>query len=648
MSDKVVRIGCYSGFYGDSPEAAFQLVKSEGANLNYLVADYLAEITMGVFAIRRKQRRIIEHMGGQPDNSKDYVLQFPKYVLRKILPDIIKNGTKIITNAGGLDPVLLKTIIEELLVELNLPPIKVAAISGDDLMAPFEPKNPFASVPLTQFKHFHPFSPLSPTNHQLFSDRLPNPEDPLLSLHTYLGARGVAAALDEGAHIVVTGRVVDSALVVGPLMHEYGWHKQQQPTDNYYNLLASASLAGHIIECGCHATGGNFTDWKLAAQSPHGGFANMGYPIVEFKASGEFIVTKPEKTGGLVSTATVAEQILYESLDPALYILPDVILDLRQIKLSQVGKNRVLVQNAKGRQPTEWVKCCGIFMDGWKVTGQLVIGGAEAKEKAEAVGRAVRDRVNNYYRENGIAEFRDFNIEAIGGESLYGPNNANSTHEIREVVLRMTGHHDDPEAIKALSIEIVSPATNMAPGITGFFDRPKPIPNLIHFPGLYPKTEINTILHIDGQKKIIPWGTWDDKKSFDSPEPVELVPEAVIQKGQETVMVKLIDLAYGRSGDKGDISNIGIIARDPKFYPYIKRSITAEAVSNYMSHVCKGTVVRYDLPGLLALNFVLTQTLGGGGLSSMVIDKQGKTYAQLVITGLEVEIPSNLLRASKI
>lgn len=339
---------------------------------------------MGIFAIRRKQRRMMKHMGVKDDGSKEYVNQFPNYVLKKILPDVIQNGTKIVTNAGALNPVLLKQVIEELLVELNLSHVKVAAVEGDDLLASFEKEEPLSTVSLDQFPGFTSFSPISPTNHQLYSDRMPESDEPLVSLHAYLGARGVAAALDAGAQIVITGRVVDSALVVGPLMHEFGWHKQQ-PSKSYYDLLASASLAGHIIECGCHATGGNFTDWKLAADSPFGGFAYMGYPIVEFNGSGEFIITKPERTGGLVTTATVSEQILYESLDPALYILPDVILDLRQIQLTQVGPDRVLVRGAQGRAPTAWLKCCGIFMDGWKVTGQLVIGGQEAKEKASSV-----------------------------------------------------------------------------------------------------------------------------------------------------------------------------------------------------------------------------------------------------------------------
>lgn len=352
-----------------------QIIKK--SNIQYLETP--TEITMGIFAIRRKQRRMMKYMGLKDDGSKEYVAQFPNYVLGRILPDVIQNGTKIVTNAGALNPILLKEIIEGILGELDLPHVKVAAVVGDDLMASVE-QDGLSTVSLNQFKNFTSFSPVSPTKHQLHSDRLPDSEEPIVSLHAYLGARGICDALDAGAQIVITGRVVDSALVVGPLMHEFGWNKSQDPPP--YDLLAAASLAGHIIECGCHATGGNFTDWKLAANSEFGGFAYMGYPIVEFDGnSGEFVITKPKRTGGLVSVATVSEQILYESLDPALYILPDVILDLRQINLTQIGPDRVLVRGAQGRAPTPWLKCCGIFMDGWKLSGQLVIGGHEAKEK---------------------------------------------------------------------------------------------------------------------------------------------------------------------------------------------------------------------------------------------------------------------------
>jgi hypothetical protein len=324
----------------------------------------------------------------------------------------VKNGTKVITNAGGLDPIGCKEAIEALLKKLNIQGVKVAAVLGDDVLSSKEDKT------LASFTDVHPFSSISSVNHTKDSDRLPGKDEPIVSLNAYLGAHAVAAALNEGAQIIVTGRVVDSALVVGPLIHEYGWQEGKQ--SNYYDLLASASLAGHIIECGCHATGGNFTDWHLAAQSPYGGYANMGYPIVEFDQSGTFIVTKPEKTGGLVTPATVSEQILYEILDPSLYLLPDVILDMRQVNLSQVGHNRVLVSGAKGLQPTPFLKCSGIFLDGWKISGELLIGGVDAKKKALAVGEAIIRRVQGMYKQMGTPDFRNFNIEPIGGESLYG------------------------------------------------------------------------------------------------------------------------------------------------------------------------------------------------------------------------------------
>lgn len=361
---------------------------------------------MGILATRR-QRRI---MSGKP-NGIDFIDEFLTLVLSRILPDIVKNGTKVITNAGGLDPVGCKQAIEKLLAKHNIQNVKVAAVVGDDLLSDKETKT------LNAFQNFHSFSTISSVDHTKEADRLPDKDEPLLSVNAYLGANAIAAALDEGAQIIVTGRVVDSALVVGPLIHEYKWNLE---TPNYYDLLASASLAGHVIECGCHATGGNFTDWFLAAQSPYGGYANMGYPIVEFDRHGSFVVTKPEKTGGLVSVGTVSEQILYEILDPALYLLPDVILDMRQVKLSQVGPNRVHVTGAKGRQPTPFLKCSGIFIDGWKMSGELLIGGADAKKKAQAVGEAVIQKVRGIYKQLGIEDFRAFNIETIGGESIFG------------------------------------------------------------------------------------------------------------------------------------------------------------------------------------------------------------------------------------
>ncbi|KAG1448927.1 hypothetical protein G6F56_008805 [Rhizopus delemar] len=584
---------------------------------------------MGILASRRQRRLMIN----KPQQGVDYIAEFLTLALTKILPDIAQNGTKVITNAGGLDPVACKEAIETMLNKMDIKGIKVAAVWGDDVLSDKKERN------LGAFEGTHSFSTLSTTNHELDADRLPKKNESIVSLNAYLGATGIAAALDEGAQIIVTGRVVDSALVVGPLIHEYGW--KEGVTESYYDLLASASLAGHIIECGCQATGGNFTDWHLAAQSPYGGYANMGYPIIEFNQSGSFVVTKPQKTGGLVTPATVSEQMLYEILDPALYLLPDVILDMRQVILTQVGHDRVLVKGAKGLKPTPYLKCSGIFLDGFKISAELLVGGIDAKSKALAVGDAVIRRVQGMYQKTSTPDFKSYNIETIGAESLFGPHS--KTNKSREVLLRITAQHSDAKALSLVALEAIPSATCMAPGITGSSTgRPRPVPNLVHFPLLIPKTQVKTRYLVgSGPEKHLVWGKCDHKASYSKPCSVPNIPEANLS--EPLVKTTLINVAYGRSGDKGDVCNVGIIARDPRYLPYIKRSITEKAVAEYMRHLCKGSVTRFELPGPHALNFVLTHSLGGGGLSSLLIDRQGKTFAQICLSGLQVEIPASML-----
>jgi hypothetical protein len=359
---------------------------------------------MGILARRRKRST---KLGGS--GAGGYVAEFITLVLDRILPQLLENETKIITNAGGLDPIACKAAIEASLKKAGIPldKCKVAAVCGDDLVS--ENKTTLGS--------HHEIQAFSATSNPNDTDSLPDPDTPLSSLNAYLGATGVAKALADGAHIVVTGRVVDSALVVGPLIHEYGWNSSQR---DYYDLLASASLAGHIIECGCQATGGNFTDWQLAANSENGGYANMGYPIVEFHKNGQFVVTKPKETGGLVTVATVGEQMLYEILDPGAYFLPDVILDMRGVELKQLEKNRVLVTGAKGRKPTKYLKCSGVWVDGYKVSAELMIGGEDAREKALAVGNAIITRARTLLKVFGLEDFRGTNVETLGAEGTYG------------------------------------------------------------------------------------------------------------------------------------------------------------------------------------------------------------------------------------
>ncbi|RUS35289.1 hypothetical protein BC938DRAFT_473161 [Jimgerdemannia flammicorona] len=618
-SEQPVRIGCYSAFWGDSVAAAEQLVKKEGKNLDYLVADYLAEVTMGLLARRRTSSS--KDLGGA--GAGGYVAEFITLVLSRLLPDIAKHGIKIVTNAGGLDPLACKDAIESALRDAGIPDgqIIVAAVSGDDLLGE-------TFTRLRSSNQVLGFSGVDhggvPTSSPL-ADSLPPDSKPPVSLNAYLGAIPIARALSGGAHIVVTGRVVDSALVLGPLMHEYGWDPSKD-----FDRLAAGSLAGHIIECGCQATGGNFTDWEASAFSPYGGWSNMGYPVVECFEDGSFVVTKPKGTGGLVTPATVGEQMVYEVLDPGAYLLPDVVLDLRYVKLSQIGKDRVLVTGARGRRPTKLVKCSGVYVDGYKMSGELVVGGMDAYQKSVALGQAIITRSQSMIKRLGMPNFRGINIEPLGAEYIYGPCDARGRVE----------DHGAPRQQEG------SGCVWDGGGAGGGSGRPHPSPNLVHFSCLVPKSAVPARLTIGASETCVV--DWEVEGAEGQHVPPPLEPEVgapQIISGTMTNRVPLIKVAYGRSGDKGDCCNIGIIARNPKYYPYLIQALTEQVVADYMAHLCEGTVKRYELPGSNALNFVLTRSLGGGGLSSLRVDRQGKTYAQMLLSGIMVEIPAEMVAA---
>ncbi|KAI8058620.1 hypothetical protein BDF22DRAFT_666781 [Syncephalis plumigaleata] len=630
-SDKIIRIGCYSAFWGDSITAAEQLVP---------------EVTMGILARRRQQQQQLANKSKSvQDNDKKviprggYVEEFITFVIRRLLPQCIEHNTTIITNAGGLDPVACKEAIEAAMQEMDIPsPPKVAAIYGDDLLERSDIQE--ALQPLAHIQHTES---TGDTGEDILPKQL-SENTRVVSLNAYTGAWPIVEALRGGARIIVTGRAADSALVLAPLAYEFNW----QPT-NDWDRLAAGSLAGHIIECGCQATGGNFTDWKLSARSGHGGWANMGYPIIECREDGSFIVTKPSRTGGIVSVGSVGEQMVYEVLDPGAYLLPDVVIDLRLVTLHQQGKDRVEVRGVRGRAPTPWIKVSGVYMDGYKMSGELVIGGLQAREKALAVGDAVLRRSRAILKQLGLDDFRQSNMEVIGSEHTYGPHSR--VNNSREVILRVVVVHDNVQALRVFGME-------MAPVIcyvygTWYYGsgsgRPHPQPQLTHFASLVPRNLITCQVAIDQQPIVACHFHSDTHADAAVPPalPAEIVPHQLSPdspdgRHQSTVQVPLIRLCYGRSGDKGDTSNIGLIARHPDIYPILLREVTAASVKHYMSHLCRGDVFRFELPGIYALNFVLTRSLGGGGLSSLNIDRQGKTYAQMLLS-MPIAVPRSLL-----
>ncbi|EHU2108466.1 acyclic terpene utilization AtuA family protein [Acinetobacter baumannii] len=590
---RVVKIGCASGFWGDTNTAAFQLVHL--TDINYLVFDYLSEITMSIMA----KAKMVEPKHG-------YALDFVSRVMAPLLKKIAEKKIKVISNAGGVNPLACRDALQKIIKEYGLD-LKVAVVLGDDLLPKHE-----------QLK--------SQNIQEMFSgEALP---EQVASSNAYLGAVAIRDALDLGADIVITGRVVDSAVVLAPLLHEYQW-----PLDDY-DKLAQGSLAGHVIECGAQCTGGNFTDWQLVQ-----GFDNMGFPVVEVSEDGSFVVTKPQGTGGLVSTATVAEQIVYEIGNPQAYLLPDVIADFSHVHLEQVGEHRVRVTGAKGQAPTTQYKVSATYPDGYRVLVSFLIAGREAPQKAQVIADAILAKCERVLAMRSVPPFSEKSVEILGIESTYGDHA--QTLNSREVVVKIAVKHMFKEACMFFASEIAQASTGMAPALAGIVGgRPKASPVIKLFSFLIDKNQLNIEIDFGGKRYPveIPQGVSTEQLL------TLTAGENAVYQGDE-IEVPLIEIAHARSGDKGNHSNIGVIARKADYLPWIRAALTEQSVASYMQHVLdaeKGRVIRYELPGLNALNFMLENALGGGGVASLRIDPQGKAFAQQLLD-MPVKVPAHLL-----
>ncbi|TDY23090.1 uncharacterized protein DUF1446 [Paraburkholderia sp. BL6665CI2N2] len=587
---KVVRIGGASGFWGDSSLGPLQLVRC-GA-IDYLVFDYLAELTMSILAGARMKR---------PEQG--YAIDFVTVALRSVLKQAVEQGIRIVSNAGGVNPRGCAAAVRALADELGVP-VRIAIVEGDDVL-------PLAAA-------------MRAAGTVEMSSGEPMPER-LVTANAYLGALPIARALAAGADIVITGRCVDSAVTLGVLMHEFGWAADD------FDRLAAGSLAGHIIECGCQATGGLHTDWASVPD-----WANIGYPIVECREDGSFVVTKPADTGGLVTPATVGEQLLYEIGDPANYLLPDVICDFRQVRMEQAGSHRVLVTGARGRPPTGTYKVSATAPAGFKVSGQLTIVGIDAAAKANRTGEALLERGRRLLHESGFADFLATHIELLGTESAYGPHAR--PLPTREVVLRLTVTHVDRRALEMFSRELAAPGTSWSPGTTGAGGRPSVSPVLRQFAWLIPKAQMTPTVTLGETTLTV---TLPPPQPQVGPGPLARIEGALPAGPRQTV--PLLRIALGRSGDKGDTSNIGLIARHPALLPVLRDQVTSERVAEYLRHLVQGPVHRYELPGIHAINLVCERALGGGGMASLRNDPLGKGMAQMLLD-MPVDVPAGLLQ----
>lgn len=573
---RLVRIGGASGFWGDSAVGAPQLVF--GADIDYLVFDYLAETTMAILAGMRAKK---------PELG--YATDFVDVAMRSVVGEISRHGIKVVSNAGGINPRGCAEALRKVAAEAGVA-LRIAVVEGDDVMG-----------------------------------RLPELPEGTLSANAYLGALPIARALALGADVVITGRCVDSAVTLGPLIHEFGWNHDD------YDRLAMGSLAGHIIECGCQATGGLFTDWQSVPD-----WAGIGYPVVECAADGGFVVTKPAGTGGLVSEATVAEQIVYEIGDPGAYVLPDVVCDFREVRLVQEGADRVRVSGAKGRAPPSGYKVSATRVDGFRAAGTMVIVGIDAAAKARRTAEAILGRTRAMFSRLGFADYAATRIEVIGAETLYGPHGRAGA--AREVMMRVVADHPQKAALELFAREIAPAGTSWSPGTTSpGGGRPGVSPRVRQFALSMDKHRIEVRVSLDAASETIaiPCG------GAVPPAPT-LADIAPLLPSGPTEEVPLIRLAWARSGDKGDTANIGVIARRPEYLPLILGQLTDEAVKAYFAHLVEGEVRHYLLPGFHAVNFVLEQALDGGGTASMRMDPLGKGLAQMLLD-FPVRVPVGLL-----
>ena len=604
MNDKTIRIAGASGFWGDAARATPQLLKDE--NVDFIVYDYLAEITMSIMARARAKN---------PDTG--YALDFVSAAMKPNLKEIARQGVRIVSNAGGVNPQACANALRAVIAELGLN-LKVACVLGDDMISQ---RDQIAG---------HGYK-------EMFSGEDFPAVDKVASINAYLGAFPVARALQKGADIVVTGRCVDSAVTLGVCINAFGWDR-----DNL-DQLAMGSLAGHILECGPQATGGNFTDWELSNN-----LENIGYPIAAIKPDGSFVCSKPEGTGGLVSVGTIAEQMVYEIGDPQAYILPDVVCDFSKVTLTEIGENLVEVKGAAGFAAPDSYKVCSTYADQFRGGTTMSFYGFDADKKANKLAAAIFTASRRTLKVVGLPDYTETSVELIGAESQYGVNAA--VTNCRELSMKIAVKHSDPAGIGILLKECVGLGLATPPGLSGFAGaRPKPSPVVRLFSFALPKGSIKIQIEMDGTYIDCPdtIGTALKRDLIERPQ----APSAPLDSN--TVHVPLIKLALARSGDKGNKANVGIIARQPEYLPYIYAALNEQAVAERFAHFLpEGAtqqslcyVERYLMPGTHAINFLIHDVLGGGGMASIRNDAQGKGFGQLM---LDASIPVSAAIAAEV
>ena len=606
---RTVRVGNAGGYWGDDPRALeSQVLGPEPPE--FVTADFLAEITMSIL---QKQRARDPEAG----YARDFVSQ-----LAPLLGAIRERGITVITNAGGVNPGACARAVLRAATEAGVA-LTVAVVDGDDLMGRLDALLD-DGVGFDNLETGDPFGPR---------------RTGVLSANAYFGAEPIVRALAHRPDVVVTGRVTDTGITLAPIRHAFGW----DPHD--WDRIAGGIVAGHLIECGVQATGGNFTDWERVP-----GLGNEGFPVVEVEEDGAFVLTKQSGTGGLVSPAVVREQLLYEMGDPERYLCPDATVDFSGLTVAAAGEDRVRVEGARGGPPPGDLKVSASVRGGFSARGSLVVGGPDVRAKTAALETAFRDRLRADCEAVGVPFPDEFRVDLAGADAAQRGLADPARLDPSEGLVRFAAWSPARESLqvfrKLLPSFILSGPAGLA--VTG--GAPAISEVVGYWPALVPRDRIPASVRVirvsaGGTETVV----GEETVRFEGPTAPANAPPAAGKRSPTGVPAAgpLIEtllgaVAHARSGDKGDAANIGIVGRSAACYEWLRGHLTAALVAEWVRDVAEGPVVRYEVPGLWALNFILERALGGGGTRSLLLDPQGKTLAQGILRR-RVRIPAALL-----
>ena len=588
MNKDTIRIANCSGYYGDKLSAAKELV--DGGPIDVLTGDYLAELTMGILYSQRLQR----------GSDKGYVATFLKQ-LKEIAQSCQDKNIKIVVNAGGLNPQSMSLEVQSILDEMNLSS-RVAYIDGDDISKDLQTLQADGE----EFNNLDKKTSLKDSGYKV------------LTANTYLGAWGIKEALDQNADIVICPRVTDASVVIGPAAWKFNWQR------NDYDQLAGALVAGHIIECGAQATGGNYAFFQEVKS-----FKNIGYPIAEIHEDGSCVITKHKNTGGMVSVGTVTAQLLYE-ISTTEYLNPDVTGHFNTLNIKQIDEDQVMISGCKGSQPPSTHKVCVNLAGGYRNGMELILTGLDIEEKANTLTDALFDVLG------GKEQFDEVIIDLIR-QDKDDPH----THEEAMALLRIIVKSQDPKLVgRIFTAKVVELALANYPGWFSKDSIGSGTPFIVYWPTLINSKYVKELVHIDDKvTEVLPTNQLN-LSDYEPPNIDMIVPDFNEEATEEIYFGRLIG---ARSGDKGGCANLGVWVKSEKAYSFLYHFLTVEKLKELLSDLADYQIERFDFPNIKAVNFYIHGILGDGASSNTKVDALAKSLGEY-LRAKKVSVPKELLK----